>query len=466
MSIARYLSLLPYALLTFPLLWHFNILLRLQQASLLDTSDFRFYLDLLFSLAATVFLIVVAVLKIEPFLRHAQEAAQDMYNQRELTGDIVKIDSPALAIKIYVFMAMISMLLVWVVSLVAPDLVVYPMSVVSGQDIVQASGKPFDSMYFSVSAEGVYRQISFGWLALMATVMLFPIMKLMLMLGGYKIYRTAVASVGRRARKRTTSQHLMVFAKRIHWNTYVTMCAAVLFWLAAYDGYFRDGGYFNWILSDATQYPSAREYLATYGSVKVSSDELHGPMMCLFILSVLAVMGLASSNDRVDENVALVTNGIIKDIDFYSSERTSLNVTVVYLGYTKVFKAVNGRLGFHVKAGDFAVVRYHPEKIKKSELNVSATIALKQQGESSGCTRAPEGRDPNAVFRITSVLPRFERKELSYDIMGELSGGKYHSVRMVLEKEISFSSLAKFSAGAVVPCYIQESDSGVVVELT
>lgn len=115
------------------------------------------------------------------------------------------------------------------------------------------------------------------------------------------------------------------------------------------------------------------------------------------------------------------------------------------------------------------VVNHHQQAISPDDVQRIVQQAFASQA-GQGSSFVSTGNDladlieaPNAGFMILSVTPRFERKENSYDVHGQVYGSEFDGMKITTEKTIPPALLAHIKVGNAVPCFIEKSGSGYSV---
>lgn len=70
---------------------------------------------------------------------------------------------------------------------------------------------------------------------------------------------------------------------------------------------------------------------------------------------------------------------------------------------------------------------------------------------------------PNAVFKVTELSPRFEQKPNTYAITGEVIGGGFTGKTFTVEKVIPQQFLQHVLPGMVIPCHVDTSSAATKI---
>ena len=108
------------------------------------------------------------------------------------------------------------------------------------------------------------------------------------------------------------------------------------------------------------------------------------------------------------------------------------------------------------------VVNHHHQAISPDDVQRIVQQAFASQA-GQGSSFISNGNDltdlteaPNAGFMILSVTPRFERKENSYDVHGQVYGSEFDGMKITTEKTILPALLGHIKVGHSVPCFIEK----------
>src|SRR5690606_11310788 len=109
------------------------------------------------------------------------------------------------------------------------------------------------------------------------------------------------------------------------------------------------------------------------------------------------------------------------------------------------------------------VVNHHQQAISPDDVQRIVQQAFANQGgqDSSSVSTGNDLTDlteaPNAGFMILSVTPRFERKENSYDVHGQVYGSEFDGMKITTGKTIPPATLRHIKVGNARPCAIKKS---------
>ena len=109
------------------------------------------------------------------------------------------------------------------------------------------------------------------------------------------------------------------------------------------------------------------------------------------------------------------------------------------------------------------VVNHHQQAISPDDVQRIVQQAFANQG-GQGSSFAGSGSDwtdlvevANAVFMILSMTPRFDRKQNSYDVHGQVYDSEFDGMKITTEKTIPPALLAHIKVGNALPCGIKKT---------
>lgn len=121
-------------------------------------------------------------------------------------------------------------------------------------------------------------------------------------------------------------------------------------------------------------------------------------------------------------------------------------VTIRYSGFEKAFEPIDPDIQFSLDIGDKAVVYVNPEKFDDAHFNVSESIKLKHQDNSSEF-------DTNAKFKLLEINPTNESS--IYQLIGEVMQDSQSTRKASFEHRIDDANIMKLVPGMIIPCRIE-----------
>src|SRR5690606_1075918 len=169
--------------------------------------------------------------------------------------------------------------------------------------------------------------------------------------------------------------------------------------------------------------------------------------------------------------VEVVYDGMTGIIDYLSddpnfSARVNEDVIAYYAMGSKKLLAIDfpaASAGFNQER-----VQYNGQSSYVSGLDLGfspmSNMAGHHQSGTVSVDISPDGNphfgiQPNAVFKVTELSPRFEQKPNTYAITGEVIGGGFTGKTFTVEKIIPQQFLQHVGPGMVIPCHVDSSSS-------
>lgn len=133
-------------------------------------------------------------------------------------------------------------------------------------------------------------------------------------------------------------------------------------------------------------------------------------------------------------------------------------LNVFYNNHTKSFDVPNALLTEDICEGSSVTVLYDPNDIENAYLDLSSDIS----------NTVNEIENSNTVFKILELTPKFTVTPKSYEIIGEIHGGKYQGQKESLVYKLSNNELKTLVPGKIYPCFISgnNDDYRIDIELT
>src|SRR5690606_34707376 len=153
------------------------------------------------------------------------------------------------------------------------------------------------------------------------------------------------------------------------------------------------------------------------------------------------------------------------------SARVNEDVVAYYARGSKKLLATD----FPVASAGFSQnrVQYNGQKnyISGLDLGFSPMSNMTENYHQSGTVSvdiSPDGNphfgiQPNAVFKVTELSPRFEQKPNTYAITGEVIGGGFTGKTFTVEKIIPQQFLQHVLPGMVIPCHVDTSSASTKI---
>src|SRR5690606_10329038 len=173
--------------------------------------------------------------------------------------------------------------------------------------------------------------------------------------------------------------------------------------------------------------------------------------------------------------VEVAYDGMTGRIDYLSddpnfSARVNEDVVAYYARGSKKLLAID----FPAASAGFSQdrVRHNSQKNYISGLDLGfspmGNMAGHHQSGTVSVDISPDGNphfgiQPNAVFKVTELSPRFEQKPNTYAITGEVIGGGFTGKTFTVEKIIPQQFLQHVLPGMVIPCHVDTSSAATKI---
>ena len=157
--------------------------------------------------------------------------------------------------------------------------------------------------------------------------------------------------------------------------------------------------------------------------------------------------------------------GVIREMDFSGARingKPLLDVTVVYAGNKKVFTSIPSSFHFSFKPGDQVIVRHLPGDLMKADLDVDASIKLKN-GEY--VDNAEESEGESAFFYVQSVEDKESDDGKECIVTGRVNGGEFDGRQASFSAVVTDVQRVRLNEGKILPVTTQWTSSGLQVNV-
>lgn len=162
------------------------------------------------------------------------------------------------------------------------------------------------------------------------------------------------------------------------------------------------------------------------------------------ITELITTKKFSSGPDKVSGRVTHLKNGTEYSI-----------IEVLYNDHKKKFNMPNSLISNNINEGSSVTVFFDPNDIDNSYLDLSNTIKVTKK----------EITTPSTVFKLLELTPKFDLAPNSYEIIGEIYGGKLQGKKASLVYKLNGNEIKNLTPGKIYPCIISGESTDYSIDI-